>query len=390
MLKNLSLCWKFLVMSGVILAIVFCSGTVKYLCINTNDMSVLEASETEHQPIVQDLKAILKANPQVKQALENSLKIANRAVAPNLESYYDFLDGMVTLIPTNRNIYPVLMEFYYLVSKPDENLRKFGVFQQWMVGFAQSWGTYLDTPESAKDLDTFYTDPRFHINDYIRGTSGWLTFNQFFYRNVKPGKRPIDKPCNDNVIVSPADAVYARQWKISKNSTIKVKGIEFKIQELLNESAKYKDSFEGGTFIHSFLSTNDYHRLHTPVGGVVKESLVIPGNVVLNVVKKADGSLDVEDGTGGTGYQFTQVRGLIIIETENIGLVAVLPIGMAQVSSVNMTAEVGVTLQKGEEFSYFAFGGSDIIVLFQKGKVKITAKKMVHYNQGEQIAKVKK
>ncbi|HMB91190.1 MAG TPA: phosphatidylserine decarboxylase, partial [Rhodothermales bacterium] len=51
----------------------------------------------------------------------------------------------------------------------------------------------------------------------------------------------------------------------------------------------------------------------------------------------------------------------------NVWIVAAIPVGMAQVSSVNMTATVGNTLLKGDEFGYFLFGGSDIIVLFQEG-----------------------
>ena len=70
-----------------------------------------------------------------------------------------------------------------------------------------------------------------------------------------------------------------------------------------------------------------------------------------------------------------------------LGLVAVLPIGMAQVSSCNITAEVGATLHKGEEFGYFLFGGSDIIVMFEaKSNVSICAEPNVHYNQGKTIA----
>jgi len=66
--------------------------------------------------------------------------------------------------------------------------------------------------------------------------------------------------------------------------------------------------------------------------------------------------------------------------------VAVLPIGMAQVSSVNLSTEVGAILAKGEEFGYFTFGGSDIIVMFEADKVKITAQVGTHYNQGKKIA----
>ena len=92
------------------------------------------------------------------------------------------------------------------------------------------------------------------------------------------------------------------------------------------------------------------------------------------------------DAPDNAGYQFAQARALIVLDTP-IGLVAVLPIGMAQVSSVIITAEVGVTLQKGEEISYFQFGGSDIIVLFESASnVSFTAEPGVHHNMGTRIA----
>ena len=62
---------------------------------------------------------------------------------------------------------------------------------------------------------------------------------------------------------------------------------------------------------------------------------------------------------------------------------------MCQVSSVVITAETGVTLRKREELSYFQFGGSDIIVLFEaKSNVSFTAQPGVHYKMGTRIAQV--
>ncbi len=160
-----------------------------------------------------------------------------------------------------------------------------------------------------------------------------------------------------------------------------MKGLKWSVHELLDGSP-FKDKFKGGIYMHMFLNVNDYHRFHVPVGGIVREIRNIPGRVILDVIKKEDGSLDVID---GDTYQFTQARGLIVIESP-VGLVAVLPIGMAQVSSVNLTAQEGVRLAKGEEFGYFTFGGSDIVVVFEKDKVKITAQVGTHYNQGKTIA----
>ncbi len=84
---------------------------------------------------------------------------------------------------------------------------------------------------------------------------------------------------------------------------------------------------------------------------------------------------------------YIQLQNIIFLIDSPVGLVAVLPIGMAQVSSVNLTAEVGVTLAKGEEFGYFTFGSSDIIVIFDAdSRIKITAEIGTHYKQGQTIA----
>jgi phosphatidylserine decarboxylase len=136
--------------------------------------------------------------------------------------------------------------------------------------------------------------------------------------------------------------------------------------------------------MHNFLGPNDYHRFRAPVRGTVLECRAIQQRVYLDVVIK-DGEYSAPD---GAGYEFKQTRGLIIFDSP-IGLVAVLPIGMAQVSSVNMTAVEGAYLNKGEEFGYFLFGGSDIILLFEAdSNVVISAAPMIHYNCGMCIAEV--
>ena len=195
-----------------------------------------------------------------------------------------------------------------------------------------------------------------------------------------PGKRRVDGLCDDSVIVSPTDSVFQGRWPIKSDSKITVKGLTWSVIELLHGSP-YQDRFRGGVFTHSFLDVNDYHRDHVPVGGVVKEIRKIPGRVIMDVIKKPDGSLH---GVDGTGYQFTQDRGLIVIDSP-LGLVAVLPIGMAQVSSVTLTAEVGATLYKEEEFGFFSFGGSNIVTLFEAGKVEFDAKVGTYYKQGKAI-----
>lgn len=338
-------------------------------------------TRTPHQPIVEELIALLKSRTDLAEALKESIRKAERPKVKTISQYYDFLNQMVTLIPTDRNLQPILLQFYYLIDLSPQNvLQTDPSFQRWTHKFAEEWGDFLDTTKSATGIKSFFSNPSYHIEDYYVSPSGWLTFNQFFARQVRPGKRPVDARCDDTVIVSPADSVFQGHWPIQGDSKITVKGLTWSVIELL-EGSPYQDRFRGGVFTHAFLNVNDYHRYHVPVGGVVKEVRKIPGRVTLDVVKKPDGSLDVVD---GTGYQFTQDRGLIVVDS-SVGLVAVLPIGMAQVSSVTLTAERGTTLSKGEEFGFFSFGGSDIVTLFEAGKVHLDAKVGTHYKQGTRI-----
>lgn len=335
----------------------------------------------KHQPIVEELIALLDSRPDLAEALNESIRRAERPNVVTIAQYYDFLDEMVTLIPTNRNLTAVILKFYYLIDQSSAGvLQADSSFQSWTRKFAEDWGSFLDTTESAKGLKSFFSNPSYHVEDYFVAPSGWLTFNQFFARQVRPGKRPVDGRCDDGVIVSPADSVFQGQWPIQNDSKITAKGLTWSVINLL-EGSPYQDKFRGGVFTHSFLNVNDYHWYHVPVGGVVKEVRKIPGKVIMDVIMNPDGSLDMVD---GTGYQFTQDRGLIVIDSP-LGWVAVLPIGMAQVSSVNLTVEVGTALAKGEEFGFFSFGGSDIVTLFEAGRVHLDAKVGAHYNQGRRI-----
>jgi phosphatidylserine decarboxylase len=223
------------------------------------------------------------------------------------------------------------------------------------------------------------------MDDYFVEPSGWLTYNQFFAREVKPGKRPIAEPGNDKVIVSPADSVFVGKWDIDANSKVTIKGVTWPIAKLL-EGSPYQDAFKNGVYTHSFLDADDYHRYHIPVAGEIKEVRKIEGRVYANLIRKADGSLGVID---GDTYQYNQERGLIVIDSPEVGLVAVLPVGMGFVSSVNLTPEVGASLQKGDEFGFFLFGGSDIVMLFQNKKVVIDAEVGKKYLQGQRIGEIR-
>jgi phosphatidylserine decarboxylase len=340
---------------------------------------------TRHIPVVEDLIQLLQTRPDLRAALEGAIRTADLKGLQDMDSFLLYLDGFVTFVPTADEL-PSALKLYYIVDQaPGDQLNRDKSFIAWMKKLIGAWSEFLDTPASGSGIPSFAARPNYSIGDYFVGPSGWLTFNQFFAREVKPGKRPIGEPHNDKVIVSPVDATFAGVWGIDANSKVAVKGISWPVAKLLDGSP-YQNAFKDGTFAHMFLHPDDYHRYHVPVAGEIKEVRNIHGRVYMDVARRPDGTLY---GIDGETYQIDQERGLIVIDSPEVGLVAVLPVGMCFVSSVNLTPEVGARLQKGDEFGFFMFGGSDIVMLFQNKKVVIDAEVGRKYLQGQRIGEIR-
>jgi phosphatidylserine decarboxylase len=335
------------------------------------------------QKIVDKLIDLLESNEELKNGVEVSLEKANQKSIKTLKDFYDWLDQLLTHIPTEKELMPSVREFYYLLQySPNDILKKDKAFNNWINEFVETRGDYMDSIESAGCLESFFKNPKYKIEHYIQPPSGWLTYNQFLGRHVKPSRRPISALCNDNVIISPADNELMGQWPLDENATVTVKGCTYNVLELISSSS-YRNKFKNGIFIHGFLGVYDYHRIHVPISGKVVEIKKIPANTWTHEQKKWNGTIKNAD---NIGFQFEHTRGFITLETA-IGYVTLIAVGMGHISSVTFTADENATLVKGDEFGYFAFGGSDVVMLFEEGKIELTAKEKKHYLMGEQIAK---
>ncbi|KAJ5193478.1 hypothetical protein N7449_009620 [Penicillium cf. viridicatum] len=310
---------------------------------------------------------------------------------------------------------PSVLGFQTPIS-PETSNNDLSWLSYWLVSFARQQGQFLSTPESAGLLYTFYLNPKYNQEAALweKPTSGWQSFNHWFSREWKNinSARPIDGLLNDHVITMPAESTYAGNWPITKGEIqLRIKGVDYyhwPVKDLLQTK---DDIWNEGHFTHSFLGPTDYHRQHAPVSGEVIEARVIQNQVYLQVAKNtatgkiyADRAMvrapaevrrrrgvrvqyesEGEGGEGGedvsprasnknedldapddAGYQWCQTRGLIVIQTEKYGKVAILPIGMAQVSSVVLTVKKGDHVHKGQNISYFQFGGSDCVMVFEK------------------------
>ena len=312
-----------------------------------------------------------------------------------LDDFYRFLSTFDSSTPADETFGDMFHGLYFVASQQDGVLQteeQYRGFQEWMALFVEHYGSYLDTAGSANNLSSFLDDPRFAMEQFQIPPGGFNSFNTFFCRFLKPGKRPIGtvtwpyhpptatappqpaeplppfspdevhrRMADDGVFTVPADSVFQVCLAIDDSSEITVsKGNSYLIPQLL-EGSDYANHFKDGVFTHSYLTPYTYHRYHTPVRGIVRDMKVISEQVYASVTFK-NGQLSAGD---GTGYQFKQDRGLIVIESP-AGLVALVPIGMDFVSSCNISVDKGDYLNKGDEFGYFLFGGSDLIMLFDR------------------------
>ncbi len=366
-------------------------------------------------PIAEKLASLIRQHgweEDFRIAIENA-QAAGIAGFPQIPTVEDFLrqtSDLVTYTPSpgadGSSAFAAHLHYYFILSQeplrrlqnpiePGDSRNKLTPLSAWMVEFAQGRGSYMDTFASAKGIQAFKSHPSLAWDDYMPPPSGYLTFNQFFARHVRPGARPIQGLDDDTGLVSPADSTYLGAWPINDRLELQAdddrldfKGLHWSIHELL-QGSEYADRFKGGIFTHSFLMSTDYHRWHTPVRGKVVEARVIQGQVYAKAValpQIVDGQkVHILDLLDEVGYQFLQTRGIVMIESP-IGLVACLPVGMGMVSSVVITAEVGKTLHKGEELGYFQFGGSDFVIVFERNShVELICQPNLHYKQGSRI-----
>ncbi|KAI1381242.1 phosphatidylserine decarboxylase-domain-containing protein [Hypoxylon crocopeplum] len=304
----------------------------------------------------------------------------------NEGDFLRFANSLLRWIPhensEGKDVYDVLCMFYWVFNQPplinlqtpihpDSVGEPLTWLSSWIVVYCQLIGAWMDTPASMteKSLNSFKRAANYRYGEALVPPCGFRTFNEFFARKLKPGARPIAEPADDRVIVYPADCHFDDNQadgsivNIETGGFVTIKGLQWTISSLL-QGSKYAGEFDNGVWMHAFLNAFNYHREHAPVSGTVVEAGNIQGAAYLEVDEKGR-QLRAIEAPDNPGYQFLQTRGLVIIDNPKLGLVAVLPIGMAMVSSVKLTVREGDIVKKGDEISYFEFGGSDIICVFQ-------------------------
>lgn len=227
------------------------------------------------------------------------------------------------------------------------------------AAFSRWYGRRMDDPASASRIAPFLRTYGLDAAEFADAPESYGSFNEFFYRKLKPEARPIA----DSAVVFPADGRHLGFERADRIEGVFIKGQRFDLARLLGDEA-LAARYAAGSLVLSRLCPVDYHRFHFPAAGT-------PGTT-----KLLDGPLFSVSPIAlrrHLSYLWTNKRTLTELRTENLGTVLLLEIGATCVGSIHQTFTPGEPVAKGQEKGYFAFGGSSTLTLFEPGAVALAS-----------------
>ncbi|MDE2086241.1 MAG: phosphatidylserine decarboxylase [Xanthomonadaceae bacterium] len=202
-------------------------------------------------------------------------------------------------------------------------------------------------------------------------------FNAFFTRKLKPGARQAD--ADPAALLSPADGRISQAGPIVDGRIFQAKGQDYSAAELLGDEASAAP-YRNGRFVTVYLSPRDYHRVHMPLKGTLKETVHVPGRI-FSVAPFAVEAIP---------RLFARNERLVCHFEGEQGPFAVVMVGAILVSSVATVwdglvippyapairrksfAGQGITLDRFAEMARFNMG-STVIVLLPEGMAELDA-----------------
>jgi len=245
----------------------------------------------------------------------------------------------------------------------------------------QEWAIFLRSHRSTKVLNDnppsgwFCPDALNHMPGFAQEFQcdpskphyGFTSWDDFFTRRFREGVRPVASPDDDAVIVNACEsAPYRLATAVQRREKFWVKGQPYALQFMMGGDPLV-EQFVGGTVYQAFLSALSYHRWHAPVSGRVVKTRLIEGTYYSETLAEGPDPAGPNDSQG----YITEVatRALIFIEADNpaIGLMCFMPVGMAEVSTCDISVYQGQRVKKGDELGMFHFGGSTHCLFFRPG-----------------------
>ena len=268
----------------------------------------------------------------------------------------------------------------HFIDRETKKIKKEKVYGQWFLDliysnffgrklrflftnrlFSSFYGFFQNLPLSQIKYETFIN--KYNINmeefklDQPNDKVPYKTFNHFFIRKFKEGKRPF--ALGPHILPAFAEGRYLVYPEINDSIHFPIKGTYLKASDFLGQYNSWGHYFQNGSLIITRLCPVDYHRFHFPDDGKIIKSYRVSGPL---------------HSVNPIGIQHNQKlylkneRHVNLLETKNFGKMAFIEVGAICVGKIIQTKKES-EFKKGEEKGYFLFGGSSLLVFLEKNQV---------------------
>lgn len=238
--------------------------------------------------------------------------------------------------------------------------------------FSRWYGWRMDRPKSRAKVAPFIVDYSVDPGEFADPVESYGSFNEFFYRHLKPAARPVD--ADPGTAVFPADGRHLAIADVNAADRFYIKGQSFDLAKFVGDPA-LADAFAGGSMLISRLCPVDYHRYHFPVSGQA------------GAVRLLDGTLRSVSPLAlrrHLSILWENRRARTVVDSPEFGQVLVMEVGATCVGGMHSTFEPGLVV-KGAHKGYFSFGGSCVTTLFQKGAIRLDADLLEQAAAGREV-----
>lgn len=200
----------------------------------------------------------------------------------------------------------------------------------------------------------------------------YSTFNAFFTRALKPGARPM--PADASTIICPADGRISQSGRIRDGRILQAKGRDFSVAELLGDDILATD-YANGSFLTVYLSPRDYHRVHAPLSGSLRQTVHVPGRLfsvapssvagVPRLFARNERLICHFDGDRGP-FVVAMVGAMLVSGIETVWNGVEIPPYARSITRRDWSQK-HIHLQRGEELGRFNMGSTVIVLLPESG-----------------------
>ena len=257
-----------------------------------------------------------------------------------------------------------------------------------------AWNTFLKSSDSLDKLDI--NDPEKEgswiskaaweagvwdqmVCDDTKPGYGYNSWNAFFIRKFVAGARPFHGDPRININIGCETTPWQYENNVKLETPFWAKDVNYSLLDLFGGQRQWAKLFEGGQIYQGFLSATHYHRWNAPLDGTLVRSWVEPGTYFAQRPGQGEDS-GTWEGTESQPYLgHVAARAIFIFEHELCGYVALICIGMVEVSTCviepsQFIVEEGsdpVSITRGTEIGHFEFGGSTHMMVFQRDRVRL-------------------